>query len=86
MPFRMTQLVTRLDEGLLAEVDELVGLGVVASRSDAVRKALVHLVESTRRARTGEAIVAGYRQQPQGEQEMGWADEATIQMIAEEPW
>ena len=82
----MTQLVARIDDELAASVDELVAQGVVESRSDAVRWGLRMLIEQTRRRRTAAAIAAGYRAHPQTEEEVAWADEATIRMIAEEPW
>lgn len=84
--FRMSQLVARIDEELAACVDELVAEGVVESRSDAVRRGLQILVDQQRRRRTGEAITRGYQQYPQREEEVGWADEATIRMIGDEPW
>lgn len=82
----MTQLVTRIDDDLAKELDALVIEGVVKSRSDAVRQALRALLDRHRRQRIGEAIVEGYRRQPQTDEEIGWADEATVRMIAEEPW
>jgi Arc/MetJ-type ribon-helix-helix transcriptional regulator len=82
----MSQLVARIDEELVASVDELVAQGVVESRSDAVRRGLQILIDQHRRRRTAEAIVRGYQQYPQSEEELGWADEATIRMIREEPW
>lgn len=82
----MTQLVTRIDDDLVALVDELVAEGVVASRSDAVRRGLRVLVDHHRRRRTAEAIVGGYRRRPQTDSEVGWADEATAGMIRDEPW
>lgn len=82
----MSQLVARIDEELAARVDELVAEGVVESRSDAVRRGLRILVDQQRRRRTGEAIIRGYEQHPQREEEVGWADEATIRMIGDEPW
>lgn len=82
----MAQLVTRVDERLVGEIDALVADGVVASRSEAVRLGLEALIERHRRARTGLAIAAGYRRLPQTETEVGWADEATRRMIAVEPW
>ena len=82
----MSQLVTRIDDDLAQEIDALVAEGVVESRSDAVRQALRALVDRHRRKRIGDAIVEGYRRQPQTEEEIGWADEASIRMIAEEPW
>lgn len=82
----MPQLVTRLDERLVADVDRLVEAGVVASRSDAVRRGLVELIERERRSAVGAAITEGYRRRPQTDDEVGWADAATAQMIAEEAW
>lgn len=82
----MAQLVTRVSADLVAAVDELVADGVVASRSDAVRLALAALVDRHRRAQVGRVIAEGYRRRPQTQAEVGWADEATHRMIAEEPW
>jgi Arc/MetJ-type ribon-helix-helix transcriptional regulator len=82
----MTQLVTRIDNELAASIDALIAEGVVESRSDAVRQGLRTLIEQTRRRRIAEAIVAGYQQHPQTEDEVAWADEATARMIADEPW
>ncbi len=82
----MTQLVTRIDTNLAKGIDQLVAEGVVESRSDAVRKGLHALIDQTRRRRTAEAIIAGYTLHPQSEDEVAWADGATVQMIAEEPW
>ena len=83
---RMAQFVTRVGEDLTAAVDQLVADGVVASRSEAVRLGLETLVERHRRVRVGQAIVEGYRRRPQKEADLGWADDATRRMIAEEPW
>jgi Arc/MetJ-type ribon-helix-helix transcriptional regulator len=82
----MAQLVTRVDDRLISRVDELVASGVVASRSEAVRLGLERLVERFRRDRIGAEIADAYRRQPQTDAEVGWADEATRRMIAEEPW
>ncbi len=82
----MTQLVTRIDSELIDSIDQLIDEGIVESRSDAVRQGLRALIELTRRRRTAEAIIAGYTQHPQAEEEVAWADHATVQMIADEPW
>ena len=82
----MAQLVTRVNDDLAAAVDELVAAGVVASRSEAVRLGLERLVERYRRSQVGARIVEGYRRVPQTEAEVGWADESSVRMIAEEPW
>jgi Arc/MetJ-type ribon-helix-helix transcriptional regulator len=82
----MAQLVTRVDNRLLAEVDELVSEGVAATRSDAVRLGLEALVERHRRQQTGRAIVDAYRRQPQDNEELAGLDQATRALIEEEPW
>lgn len=82
----MTQLVARIDDRLSALVDELVAEGIVESRSDAVRQGLQTLVDRHQRRRTAEEIVRGYVEQPQTQEEIGWVDQATAAMIAEEPW
>ena len=82
----MAQVVTRLDESLLDEVDALVRDGVVATRSDAVRIGLEELIVQHRRRRTGQAIVDAYTRLPQSEDELAGLDRATRSLIAEEPW
>lgn len=80
----MSQIVARLDEDLVRHVDQLVEDGTFESRSEAVRVALSALVDRYRRERIGAQIVDGYIAQPQDE--TWWTDEATVRMIAEEPW
>jgi Arc/MetJ-type ribon-helix-helix transcriptional regulator len=82
----MAQLVTRIDDGLAEALDELVEAGVISSRSEAVRTGLQQLVDRHRRDMVGRRITAGYEAKPQSEGELGWADTATIKMIADEPW
>jgi metal-responsive CopG/Arc/MetJ family transcriptional regulator len=82
----MAQLVTRLDDRLLAEVDQLVSEGVATTRSDAVRLGLEALIDRHRRQQTGEAIVGAYRQQPQVDEELAGLDDATRALVQEEPW
>ncbi len=82
----MAQLVTRVEDDLAAAVDQLVEAGVVANRSEAVRLALEQLVDRCRREEIGARIVRGYRERPQDDVEIAWADESSVRMIAEEPW
>ncbi len=82
----MAQVVTRLDDRLMAEVDALVAEGVVANRSEAVRLGLERLVDQHRRRAVGAAIVEAYRRQPQTEDELAGLDEATRALVNEEPW
>jgi metal-responsive CopG/Arc/MetJ family transcriptional regulator len=82
----VSQLVTRIDDDLVRQVDELVAEGVVESRSDAVRQALRELVDRHRRRRRAERDIAAYTAQPQTEEEVAGVDEAARRMIEEEPW
>lgn len=82
----MTQVVARLDDDLVAAVDELVTQGLFESRSDAIRVALRKVVDERKRRLIGEAIIAGYRRIPETAEELNWAEAATISMIEEEPW
>jgi len=82
----MAQLVARLDDDLLAEVDRLVDIGAVENRSEAVRLALRELIDRRRRAEVGQAIADEYAARPQTDAEIAWSDAATVGMIAEEPW
>ena len=82
----MTQLVARVDDEFIEAIDQLIADGVVTSRSEAVRRGLQMLIDQSRRAKLADAIVRGYQAKPQTEDEWGWADEATVRMIGEEPW
>jgi Arc/MetJ-type ribon-helix-helix transcriptional regulator len=82
----MAQLVTRVDDRLLADVDALVSEGVAATRSDAVRLGLEALVEQHRRQRAGQTIADAYRRHPQNQEDVAGLDEATRALVAEEPW
>ena len=82
----MAQLVARLDDSLMAEVDVLVADGVVANRSEAVRLGLERLVDQHQRQRVGAAIVEAYQLQPQTDGELGGLDDATRALVGEEPW
>jgi Arc/MetJ-type ribon-helix-helix transcriptional regulator len=82
----MTQLVTRLDDELLREVDALIADGVVANRSEAVRLGLHQLVASHERRSVGLRIAEAYRRRPQTAEELAGLDAATRALVDEEPW
>lgn len=82
----MSQLVTRIDDELVRELDALVAEGVVESRSDGVRTALRELIDRHRRRRRAEVDIAAYTAMPQTEDELRGIDEMTRSMIEEEPW
>jgi len=54
--------------------------------SEAVRLGLERLIDRCRRDEIGRNIARGYRELPQDEAEVAWADESTARMIADEPW
>lgn len=82
----MAQVVARLDDQLMAKVDELVADGLVGSRSEAVRLGLERLLDQYRRQRLGAQIADAYQRQPQTEEELAGLDAATRALVEEEPW
>ncbi len=81
----MAQLVTRVNDSLMTEVDRLVAQGVVANRSEAVRLSLERLVDQHRRRRVGAEIADAYRRRPQTAEELAGLDASTRALVAEEP-
>jgi hypothetical protein len=77
----MTQLVARVDDTLVAEVDRLVATGVVTIRSEAMGLGLEGLVEEYRCREIGAKIVDAYRRRPQMEEELAGLDAATRALV-----
>jgi metal-responsive CopG/Arc/MetJ family transcriptional regulator len=82
----VAQLVTRVDDELMENVDLVISWGDMQNRSEFVRQALMELVERKVRERIGRQIAEGYRQRPQTEAEVGDTSRAATDMINEEPW
>lgn len=82
----MAQLVTRVDASMAAAIDALVDSGRFESRSDVVRSAVEALLDSDRRRKIGEEIIAGYERVPLTEGELAEARAISIATIEEEPW
>jgi metal-responsive CopG/Arc/MetJ family transcriptional regulator len=82
----MAQVVTRLDDKLTTELDNLIADGIVGNRSEGVRLGLERLVEEHRRRRIGAEIVEAYRRQPQTDEELAGLKHATRALVEEEPW
>lgn len=61
------QIAVRLAQDLADRLDALVADGRFATRADAIRAAIEALVDVDRRRRIDEAIVAGYRCIPPGD-------------------
>lgn len=82
----MTQVVARIDDSLMAAVDDLVRAGVVTSRSEAMRIGLQRVVDDHHRRLTGERIANAYRDRPQTKEELTGIEASTRALIDEEPW
>ncbi len=64
----------------------MVRAGRFATRAEAVRNAIENLIDTDRRFRLGEQIVAGYRRIPQTDMEVAVATKAAVRSIEQEPW
>ncbi len=84
--YRMAQVVARLEDRLVAEIDALVADGVVASRSEAVRLGLEKLVDRHHREQIAAQIVDAYQRLPQTDEELAGLDEATRALVDEDSW
>ena len=82
----MAQLVTRIDDDLLMQVDLVVSWSDLQNRSEFVREALAALIDRKTRQRIGSQIIEGYERVPQTEAEIAGADRAALDMISQEPW
>lgn len=80
------QLVTKVDEQLVAAIDALIDGTIYHSRSDVVREGLRRLVDDARRSARRDAIERGYRNSPETAEELEHARRSGAAMIAEEPW
>ena len=81
-----TPVPTRFSDDELRLIDELVADGVGDSRSSVVRRAVVHLADSVRRAKVGAAISASYREHPQTAEDDELAMASAIALTEAEPW
>lgn len=81
-----TPVPTRFTDEELALIDELVADGVGASRSAVIRRGVVHLSDSVRRARVGTAIAESYRRRPQTPDDDELAMASAMALTEAEPW
>jgi Arc/MetJ-type ribon-helix-helix transcriptional regulator len=65
-----TQLAIRLPDELVADLDWVVIRLKYDSRAEAMRDALVRLIDQERRRQIGEQIAEAYRRMPQTEEEL----------------
>jgi len=59
------QIAVRIPDALAESLEDLVARGRFDTKAEAIRSALVALIESERRRRVGELIVQGYLRVPQ---------------------
>lgn len=82
----MANIVTRSDERLAGDVDEIVRVGVARNRSELARVGLEQLVDRQRRHLVGLALAEAYRRQPQSSTEVTGVSHATRALVEEESW
>lgn len=81
-----TQLAARFPSEIVERLDAMIAEGRFESRADAVRDAVITLLDGERRRREGETIAEAYRQNPQTDDEEAGAMASARAMIQEEPW
>jgi len=81
-----TPIPTRFSDDELATIDQLVADGIAANRSEVIRQAVDLLADSVRRGRTGEAIAASYRNEPQTADDDAAAMANAIALTEAEAW
>ena len=81
-----TQIAIRLDDQLLAAVDQLVDAGGGESRADVMRQALDLLFQAQEKERIDRRMVDGYTRTPSTATEDAAAEASLRDAIAEEPW
>jgi Arc/MetJ-type ribon-helix-helix transcriptional regulator len=81
-----TPVPTRFTDSELELIDRLVAEGFGDSRSAVIRRGVLHLAESVRRARVGATIAESYRQRPQTTEDDELAMASAIALTEAEPW
>jgi metal-responsive CopG/Arc/MetJ family transcriptional regulator len=81
-----TQLAIRLPDDLLRDLDWVVIRLNYDSRTEAMRDALVRLIDQERRREIGEQIAEGYRRMPQTEEEMADIPFQSWELDGDEDW
>lgn len=77
---------TRFTDSELKLIDELVAEGIGETRSAVIRRGVLHLAESVRRARIGAAIAESYRRHPQSADDDELAMASALALTEAEPW
>ena len=82
----MTQLVARVDDSLVAAIDEMVAQGYIESRSAAVRLCLQSVMRELLRARDDRQTIEAYTRIPMPDDDLDEIYTSAARMILEEPW
>ncbi len=86
LPACQNRLQCGIPDELAKRLDEIVAAGRFGTKAEAIRAAIVELLEAERRREIGERIAGGYRRVPQTDEEVSAAEAAAIRSIHEEPW
>ena len=81
-----TQLAVRLPDDLLADLDWLMARCAYSTRTEAMRDAIVRVVEIERRRLVGEQIVEAYTRQPQTDDECAGTPSPTWLGLDDDDW
>ena len=81
-----TPVPTRFSDDELELIDELVAEGIGENRSAVIRRAVAHLADAARRARTGALIANSYRQRPQTVEDDELAMASALALTEAESW
>jgi len=81
-----TPIPTRLDEGEIATLDEVVSAGLASSRADAIRLSIKRMKDALHRAQIGDEIVSGYQAMPQTKEEITAARVGALALLDSESW
>ena len=81
-----TQIAVKLPDEVVHAIDHLVTTGRFASRSDAVRRGLDHVVREANAERIDRAFADGFARFPEHPEELADAERLAIESIEDEPW
>jgi metal-responsive CopG/Arc/MetJ family transcriptional regulator len=81
-----TQLAIRLPDDVLRDLDWIVLRLNYDSRTEAMRDALMKLIDQERRREIGEQIAEGYRRMPQTEDEMADIPFQSFDLDGDDDW
>jgi metal-responsive CopG/Arc/MetJ family transcriptional regulator len=81
----MTRVTIRVPSELLEAIDRKLARDE-EPRSAVIRRVLEAAVRDAEARQDDERYIQAYREQPQTEEEFGWADQVACEQLAELPW